>query len=124
MKGELPIEHIFGFCKTFRKVTKNLGFHITFETANLQNINFTSIEDGTQNNVTFNRIYLYVQFLIPSTDTQLTFNKPIQNNYRTFFDELYTEKRIATDQIYQVDIGSAQSVNSRKYLICARQQAN
>ena len=49
------------------------------------------------------------------------FNESIQNHYRIFFDECCTERRIATDQIYQVDIGSAQSVNSPKYLICAHQ---
>ena len=124
IKGQLPLEHIFGFCKTFKKVTKTLGFHITFKTANLQKIIYTSIADGTQINVTINSLYLYVPFLIPSTDIQLMFNESIQNNYRIFFDEWYTEKRIATDQIFQVDIGSAQSVNSPKNLICAHQQAN
>ena len=38
LKGQLPLEHIFGFCKTFKKVTKNLGFRITFKTANLQDV--------------------------------------------------------------------------------------
>ena len=33
-------------------------------------------------------------------------------------------KKSATDQIYQIDIGSAQSVNSPKYSICAHQEAN
>ena len=96
IKGQLALEHIFGFCKTF-KVTKNLG----------QCYN--------------NSLYLYVPIIIPSTETQLMFNESIQNNYRIFFDEWYTERRIVTDQIYQVDIGSAQSVNSPKYLICAHQ---
>ena len=41
-----------------------------------------------------------------------------------FFDELYTDRRIATDQIFQVDIGSSQAGSSPKYLICAHQQAN
>ena len=34
---------------------------------------------------------------------------------------MYTERRIITDQIFQVDIGSAQSVNSPKYMIFAHQ---
>ena len=122
--GQLPIEHIFGLCKFFEKVTENLVFHITFKTAILQKIFYTSIPDGTQINVTINSLYLYVPFLIPSTDTQLMFNEYIQNNYRTFCDEWYTEKRMATDQIFQVDIGSAQFVNSTKYLICAHQHGN
>ena len=43
------------------------------------------------------------------------FIESIQNNYRMFFDEWYTERRIATDQIFQFNIGSAQSVNSPIY---------
>ena len=124
VRGQLPLEHIIGFCKIFKKVTKNLGFHITFKTANLQNIIYTSMADGTQINVTINSLYLYIPFLIPSTDTQLMFNESIENNYRIVFDEWYTEKRIATNQIFQVDVRSAQSVKSRKYLICAHQQAS
>ena len=38
IKGYLYLENIFGFCKTFKKVTKNLGFHLTFKTNDLQNI--------------------------------------------------------------------------------------
>ena len=123
-KAQLPLEHIFGFCKLFKKVIKNLGFEITFKTANLQNIIYNSIADGTQINVTINSLYLYVPFLIPTTETELMFNESIQNNYRVFFDDWYTERRIAADEMYQVNIGSAQSVNSLKYLICAHQTAD
>ena len=80
-----------------------------------------SIADGTQLNVTFNSLYLYVPFLIPTTETQLMFDESIQNNYRIFYHEWYTERRLATDQIYQGDIGSAQTVNSPKFLNCAHQ---
>ena len=121
IKGQLPLEHIFGFCKTFKKVTKTLGFRITFKTANLQDIIYTTIAAGTQINVTINSLCLFVPFLIPTTETQLMFNESIQNKYRIFFDECYTERRIVTDQIFQVDIGSAQSVSSPKFLIYALQ---
>ena len=125
IRGELPLDHIFGFCRTFKKITKNLGFHITFKTANLQDIIYTTLANDAANqvNVTINSLNLYVPYLIPSTETQLIFNESIQNNYRIFFDEWYTERRIVGDQTYQVDIGSAQSVNSPKYLICAHQTA-
>ena len=52
------------------------------------------------------------------------FIESIQNNYRKFFDEWYTERRIVTDQIYQADIGSAQSMNTPKYINCAHQTQN
>ena len=35
IKGYLYLEDVFGFCKTFKKVTKNLGFHLTFKTNDL-----------------------------------------------------------------------------------------
>ena len=35
IKEYLYLEDIFGFCKTFKKVPKNLGFHITFKTSDL-----------------------------------------------------------------------------------------
>ena len=31
VKGQLPLEHVIGFCKTFKKITKILGFHITIK---------------------------------------------------------------------------------------------
>ena len=51
-KGLLPLEQIFGFCKTFKKITKNLGFHLTFKTNDLQDIIFTTLANDI--NVTIN----------------------------------------------------------------------
>ena len=121
IKGQLALEKIFGFCKPFKKITNNLGFHIIFRTADLQDIIFTSIGDNI--NVTIKSLYLFVPTLNPSTETQLMFNESIQNNYRIFFDEWFTERRVVSDTITQIDIGSAQQVNSPKYLITAHQTA-
>ena len=121
IKGQLALENIFGFCKSFKKITKNLGFHIKFRTADLQDIIFTSI--GANINVTINSLYLYVPTFTPSTETQLMFNDSIQNNYRIFFDDWFTERRVVSDTITQIDIGSAQQVNSPKYLIACHQTA-
>ena len=120
IKGYLYLEDIFGFCKTFRKVTKNLGFHLTFKTANLQYIIYTSMADDI--NVTINNLYLYLPNLIPSVETEILFNEATQNNYKISFDEWYTERRIITDFLVQHDIGSAQNVIQPKYLICAHQR--
>ena len=121
IKSQLPLEHFFGFCKSFKKITKNLGFQIKFRKADLQHIIFTSIGDNI--NVTINSLYLFVPTFTPSTETQLMFNESIQNNYRIFFDDWYTERRVVSDTITQIDIGSAQSVSSPKYLITAHQTA-
>ena len=119
IKGYLYLEDIFGFCKTFKKVTKNLGFHITFKTNDLQNIIYSSMADDII--ITINNLYLYVPNLLPNVETQLMFNEATQNNYKISFDEWYTERRIISDTITQIDIGSSQHVNSPKYLIAAHQ---
>ena len=119
IKGYLYLEDIFGFCKTFKKVTKNLGFVITFKTANLQDIIYTSMADDI--NATINKLYLYIPNLIPAVESQLMFNETTQNNYKISFDEWYTERRIITDLLVQHDIGSAQNAIQPKYMICAHQ---
>ena len=122
-KGEVELEHTFGFCKTFKKITKNLGFHITFKTAILQDILLTTI--ATDVNVTINNLYLYVPILIPNTQTQVMFNDSFMNNYTNTFDSRYTERKISNNgRELQIDIGNAQHINSPKYLIGAFQTQN
>ena len=119
IEGYLHLEDIFGFCKTFKKVTKNLGFHLMFTTANLQDIIYTSMADDID--VTINSLYLFVPNLIPSVETQLMFNEATQNVYKISIDEWYTERRKISDLIIQHDVGLAQNVIQPKYMICAHQ---
>ena len=121
IKGQLLLENIFRFCKSFKKITKNLGFHIIFRTADLQDIIFTSIGDNI--NVTINSLYFFVPTFTPNTETQLMFNESIQNNCRIFFDDWFNKRRVVSDTITQIDRGSAQQVNSPKYLIACHQTA-
>ena len=122
IKGYPYLEDLFDFCKIFRKVTKNLGFHLTFKTNDLQSILDSSMADDI--NVTNNNLYLYVPNLKPSVETQVMFNEATQNNYEKTFDEWYTERRVITDTITQMDIGTSEHVNSPKYLISAHQTRN
>ena len=78
IKGNLYLEDIFGFCKFFRKVNKNLNFHIRFKTNDFNNIIFSSMADDIH--VTTNNLYLYVRNLKPSVETQIMFNEATQNN--------------------------------------------
>ena len=119
IKGYLYLEDIFGLCKTFKKVTKNLGFHLTFKTNDLQNIIYSSMADDI--NVTIKNLYPYVLNLIPSNETQAMFNEATRNNYKLSYDEYFTETRVISDQITELDIGSSQNVQSPKYLIGAHQ---
>ena len=120
IKGHLALEHILGFCNTFKKVTKNLGYQLKFKMNDLQDIIFTTRANDI--NVTINSLYLYVPILIPNTQTQVMFNEAIMNNYTITFDSWYTERKISNDgRELQVDIGSAQKINSPNYLISAFQ---
>ena len=64
--------------KSFKKVTRNLGFHLMFKKANLKDIIDTSMADDR--NVTFNNLYLFTPNLINSVETQILFNDATQNN--------------------------------------------
>ena len=46
IKGILPLEHVFGFCNTCEKNTKQLGFHLTLITTDLQEIIYTTLCDN------------------------------------------------------------------------------
>ena len=120
IKVQLALEHIFGLCKTFKKITKNLGFHLRFKMNDLQDIVFTTLANDI--NVTINSLYLFVPILIPKSQTQVILNEAVMNNYTITFDSWYTERKISIDgRELQVDIGSAQKINSPKYLISAFQ---
>ena len=64
IKGYLCLEVIFGFCRSFEKLTKNLGFHLMFKANDLQDIIYTSMEDDI--NATINSLHLLIPNLIPS----------------------------------------------------------
>ena len=84
--------------------------------SDLQDIIFTTI--ATDINETFNSLYLYVPILIPKSQTQVMLNESIMNIYTITLDSWYTERKISNDgRELQVDIGSAQHINSPKYII-------
>ena len=117
IKEYLYLEDAFSFCKTLKKVTKNLGFHLTFKTNDLQNIIYSSMGDDI--NVSIDNLYVYVPNLIPNVETQVKFNEATQISYKISFDEQYTEQRIISDTITQLNTGSSQKFQSPKFLISA-----
>ena len=119
IKEHLYLEDIFGFCKSFGKLTKNLGFHLVLKTADLQDIIYTSMTDDI--NVTINNLYLFLPNLLPSGETQIMFKEATQNNYKISYEENFTERRVLSDFLVQHDKGSAEEVKSPKYLISAHQ---
>ena len=123
IEGHIPLEHMFGFCKSFKKITKNLGFHLTCKANDIQKVLYTTIANDI--NVTIITLHLFVLVLIPNTETEVMFNESIKNNYKITYDSWYSERKLSTDgNELQVDFGSVQQVNSPKYLVGAFQTAD
>ena len=113
--GQIPFQHFFGFCRTFRKITKQLGFHLTFRTADPQDITYKSLGDNIK--VNFDKLFLFVSIFIPDAETQIMFNDSMKNSLTLSFDSLSTDKKTVDTQLEnQVDIDSAQNIKSPKYL--------
>ena len=123
IRANLPLEHIFGFCKTFKKITNGLGFELQLKTSNeKQNLIYTTL-GGNDVNVTINSIYLYIPSLVPSAEQQHTFNEAIRENFTLSFDAWVTDRKpVNTGNEYQLDIGSASNINIPLYLIVAHQK--
>ena len=121
--ANVPLEHIFGFCKTFEKITKGLGFEIQLKTSKKkQNIIYTTIE-GNDVIVTISSIYLYIPSLVPSVEQQQIFNESIRESFILSFDSWVTDRKpVNTGNEYQLDIGSAPNINIPLYLIVAHQK--
>ena len=121
-KGHLPLEHILGFCRTFKKITKHLRFPLTFKTADIQDIIYTSLVDNSK--VNFDKLFLYVSIFISDAQTQIQFKESIENSFTLSIDTWsFGRKTVNTQLEHQVDIGGAQNVNSPKYQTIAHQTA-
>ena len=72
IKGQLPLEHIFGLCKTFRKITENLAFHLNLKTADSHGHIYATTSDSL--NIELNTFYLYVAIFIRDAEAQTMFN--------------------------------------------------
>ena len=122
LKGVLLIEHIFGFFKTFKKDTKQLGFYLTLKTTDLQDIIYTSL--GDYNKVKFYKLFSFVPVFIPDAQTQIMFKDSIKNSFTISFDSGTSDRKTVDTQLdYQVDISSAQNINSPKDRIAINRTA-
>ena len=76
IEGNLFFEDIFRFCKSFKEVTKNLGFHLMLKRNDLQDLIYTTMADAI--NVTVINLYLFIPNLLPSVETQFMINEATQ----------------------------------------------
>ena len=110
------------FVKLLLKITKQLGFHPTLKTADLQDNIYTTLGDNIR--LIFLELFSYVPIFIPDAQTQIMFIDSIKNSFTLSFDSWSTDRKTVDTQLeYQVDIGSAQNSNSPNDLITVHQAA-
>ena len=121
--GHLPLEYIFGFARSFKKITKGLGFELDLRTSNRKrDILYTTL-DGDDVNVTINSISLFIPQLIPSPETQVIFNEAISQTFTLSYESWTTDRKpVDTAREFQLDISSASNINSPLYLTAANQK--
>ena len=65
LRGHLPLEFIFGFARSLKKITKGFGFELGVRTSNRKrDILYTTLGDNDVN-VTINSISLFIPQMIP-----------------------------------------------------------
>ena len=123
IRANLPLEHIFSFCKTFKKITKGFGFELQLKTSNERQNNLYTTLGGNDVNVTIISIRLYIPSLVPSAEQQQSFNESIRQNFTLSFDAWVTDRKpVNKGNEYQLDIGSAFNINIPLYLTIAHQK--
>ena len=90
IKGYLPLEHLFGFCKTFEKITKKLGVQINLKTADLQDVISTPLGDNIK--VNSEKLFFFVPLFIPDAQTQAMFNGSLKDSFNLSFDTWTKDK--------------------------------
>ena len=123
IRGHLPLEYIFGFARSFKKITKGLGFELDLRTSNRKrDILYTTLDDDDVN-VNINSISLFIPQLIPSPEQQVIFNEAISQTFTLSYESWTTDRKpVDTPREFQLDISSASNINSPLYLIAAHQK--
>ena len=117
------MEYIFGFARSFKKITKRLGFELYLRTSNRKrDILFTTLRDNDVN-VTNINISLFVPQIKPSPETQYIFNKAISKTFSLSCESWTTDRKpVNTAREVQIDVLSASNINSPLYIIAAHQK--
>ena len=92
------------------------------KTTDIQHVISTALGDDIR--VNFDKLFLFVPIFIPDAQTQKMFNDSIRNSFTLSFDSWTSDRNTVDTQLgHQVDIGSAQNINSPKYLLAVHQTA-
>ena len=113
INGQLPVEHIFGFCKSFENLTKNLGFLITLKTIDLQDFLYTTFGDDMV--ITIKKLHLSFPYLFHLLKQKLCLMNLSRINIQFHLTRGILREKVVNDGVERhIDIGSAQNNNIPK----------
>ena len=123
MRRHLPLESVFGFFKSFGKVTKSLGLELEVKLSNRKrNILITTLGD-TAVNIAIKSVNLHLPTKIPNTETQRFFNEAFTKSFTLSFESWTTDRKpVNAGKELQVGIGSASNTSAALYFIAAHQK--
>ena len=123
IRGHPLLEYILGFARSFKKITKVLGFESDLRTTHRKpDILYTTLGDNDVN-VTISSISLFVPQVIPSTETQYIINEAISKTFSLSYESCTTDCKPAdTARDIQIDISSESIINFPFYPIAAHQK--
>ena len=121
--GHLPLEYNFGFCRSFKRITKSLGFELDPRTSNRKEDILLTTLGANDVKVTIKRISLYIPSLVHNAETQVFFNEAITKSFTLSYESWTTDRKpVNAAREFQVDISSASNINSPLCLIAVHQQ--
>ena len=85
-RAQVPLEHLFGYCKTLIIITEDLGFELHLKTSHEKQIIFHTTLGGNDVRVKINSLYLYIASLVRSAEQQKIFNESIRSTFTLSFD--------------------------------------
>ena len=116
VSGQLPLEHDFGFCNTFGKVTKELDFPITSKRNDLHDFVYTTLPLAIFKNKTFHNLALIVPSFTPIPGTQVIFNESMETSFTLSFESWTTDRGVfSTGSEYQINNGSSEKLSVQKF---------
>ena len=114
IRRHLPLEHIFGFCKSFKK-TKGLGFELELRTSKKKRKFLYTLLGNDAVNVTISTLKPYKPTIIPRPGTQIMFKEAITKSFTLSFESCTDRKPVDTGIELQLFIGSADNINAPLY---------
>ena len=117
MKGHLPLEHIFDFCKNFKKNNKTSGFKLRLQTSTSEKSGIFTTMGGNHISGTIKSSSLYIPIFIPRLQIPLKLNEANNKSFTLLSISWTSNGEPVNMEEYQLHEDSASNLNLSVCLI-------